>query len=207
MRSIILVHGMGGHPVRSWKCFDEGQTPTPITPTHPSSTRGKRLRKPPPTAQLRRTNSEPLLAKEEGFVSRSRTLLRKVSFKSSSRLRLADFPDQLNEAPRNDVFWPLDFLPQSCPNARIFTWGYHTLVVDKKPLRLQGDIFAHASEFLFELATARAAFGAQARPLVFIAHSTGGIILKEVRISLACHVLLANSCRSFALPTSNATDL
>ncbi|VBB81412.1 Putative protein of unknown function [Podospora comata] len=177
---IILVHGMGGHPVRSWKCFDEGQTSTPITPTHPSSTRGKRLRKPPPTAQLRRTNSEPLLAKEEGFVSRSRTLLRKASFKSSSRIRLADFEDQLNEAPRNDVFWPLDFLPQSCPIARIFTWGYHTLVVDKKPLRLQGDIFAHASEFLFELATARAAFGAQARPLVFVAHSTGGIILKEI---------------------------
>ncbi|KAK4177158.1 hypothetical protein QBC36DRAFT_372366 [Triangularia setosa] len=177
---IVLVHGIGGHPVRSWKCFDEGQTPTPITPTHPSPTRGKRLRKPPPAAQLRRTHSEPLLVKGDGFVGRSRSLLRKSSFKSSSRIRLVDFPDQLIENARNDAYWPLDFLPQSCPNARIFTWGYHTLVVDKKPLRLQGDIFAHASELLLELATTRVAFGTQARPLVFVAHSTGGVMVKEI---------------------------
>ncbi|KAK4203176.1 hypothetical protein QBC40DRAFT_219804 [Triangularia verruculosa] len=177
---IVLVHGLGGHPVRSWRCFDEGQTPTPITPTHPSSTRGKRLKKPPPTAHLRRTNSEPLLREEDGFVGRSRSLLRKASFKSSSRLRLAELPDQLNETLSTDVYWPLDFLPQSCPNARIFTWGYHTLVVDKKPLCLQGDIFAHASEFLLELATTRAALGTQARPLVFVAHSTGGVVVKEI---------------------------
>ncbi|KAK0716708.1 hypothetical protein B0T21DRAFT_65907 [Apiosordaria backusii] len=177
---IVLVHGIGGHPVRSWKCSDEGQSPTPITPTHPSSTRGKRLRKPPPTAQLRRTNSEPLLVKGEGFVGRSLSLLRKASFKSSSRLPLANFPEQLDQNPRNDVYWPLDFLPQSCPNARIFTWGYHTLVVDKKPLRLQGDIFAHASEFLLDLATTRATLGTLARPIVFVAHSTGGIMVKEI---------------------------
>ncbi|KAK0669940.1 hypothetical protein QBC41DRAFT_302068 [Cercophora samala] len=211
---IVLVHGMGGHPVKSWKCFDEGQTPTPITPTHPSSTRGKRLRKPPPAShQLRRTNSEPLLVKGEGFVNRSRSLLRKASFKSSSRLRLADFADQLNEPPRNDVFWPLDFLPQSCPNARIFTWGYHTLVVDKKPLRLQGDIFAHASEFLFELATARAALGAQARPLVFVAHSTGGVIVKEIlrladieRDGPLKDVLLSTSAVVFLASPHRATE-
>jgi hypothetical protein len=114
-------------------------------------------------------------------VNRSKSLLRKFSVKSSSRLRLNDLepPGQATEADV-DVYWPLEFLPASCPGARVFTWGYHTLVADKKPLRLQGDIFAHAEELLVELASTRAALGAQARPIVFIAHSTGGVMVKEV---------------------------
>lgn len=27
-----------------------------------------------------------------------------------------------------DIFWPLDLLPQDCPNARIITWGYDSKV-------------------------------------------------------------------------------
>jgi len=75
-------------------------------------------------------------------------------------------------------------LPATCPTARVFTWGYHTLVVDKKPLRLQNDIFAHAGELLLELAAARSALGTRARPIIFVAHSTGGILLKEVTAPL-----------------------
>ncbi|KAK3994492.1 hypothetical protein QBC44DRAFT_44695 [Cladorrhinum sp. PSN332] len=210
---IILVHGIGGHPVRSWKCFAEGQSPTsPITPTQLSSTRGKRLRKAPPTSELRRTHSEPLLVKDQGLGGRSRSLLRKASFKSSSRLKLADFPDQ-TDAVKPEVYWPLDFLPASCPTARIFTWGYHTLVVDKKPLRLQGDIFAHAHEMLLELAGMRATLGARARPIVFVAHSTGGVVVKEVlRLSEAerdgplKEVLLATSAVIFLGSPHRATE-
>jgi hypothetical protein len=74
----------------------------------------------------------------------------------------------------------LDFLPASCPNVRVFTWGYQTLVVDRKPLRHQGDVLAHAGELLVELAGTRTGLGAAARPIIFIAHSTGGVLVKEV---------------------------
>ncbi|KAK4187864.1 hypothetical protein QBC35DRAFT_219195 [Podospora australis] len=211
---IVLVHGIGGHPVRSWTCRDEGQTPmTPITPTNSSSTRSRRLRKAPPVTQLRRSNSEPLLVKENGLASRSRSLLRKASFKSSSRLRLADFPGPSDESLNTDVYWPLDFLPSSCPNSRIFMWGYHTLVVDQKPLRLQGDIFAHASELLLELASTRVALGTRARPMVFVAHSTGGILVKEAlrladneRDGPLKEVLLSTSAVIFLSCPHRATD-
>lgn len=181
--SLVLVHGIGGHPVRSWKY--QGQTQTPTTPnstTRTSSIRRK-LKKAPPVSTLRRSNSEPLLVKEQGSLGRSRSLLRKGSAKSSSRLKLAtslaELAGQRAEADP-DAYWPLGFLPTSCPNARVFTWGYHTLVVDKKPLRLQGDIFAHAEELLIELASTRASLGARPRPIIFVAHSTGGILVKEV---------------------------
>ncbi|KAK3385210.1 hypothetical protein B0H63DRAFT_510092 [Podospora didyma] len=185
---IVLIHGIGGHPVRSWKC----RGPVRQIPTTPSSTINlaslrKRLRKTPPTTPLRRSNSEPLLVKEHLSTARQRNVLRKNSLKSTSRIRLTDFTEaDKSQRGKPEVFWPVDLLPATCPKVRVFTWGYHTLVVDKKPLSLQNGIFSHAGELLLELAGARANMGEGARPIVFIAHSTGGILLKEaLRLSEA----------------------
>jgi hypothetical protein len=123
-----------------------------------------------------------LVADNQSSSSRATGLIRKNSLKSTSRLKLTDLiePIERKPRPRPETFWPLDLLPTSCPDARIYTWAYHTLAVDKKPLRLQNDIFAHAGELLLELANVRASLGARARPIIFVAHSTGGVLLKEV---------------------------
>ncbi|KAK3305578.1 uncharacterized protein B0T15DRAFT_574885 [Chaetomium strumarium] len=213
---IVLVHGIGGHPVRTWTYRGQDHAPTADKPTgpHPQPGIKRRLTKVPPETRLRRSNSEPVLVRETGPLSRSRTLLgksstkstsrlnldglgertkqsppsrsrsllRKASAKSSTRLALADLAEPASQSagPDVDAFWPLDFLPASCPNVRIFTWGYQTLVADGKPLRHQGDVFAHSEELLVELAGTRAGLGAAARPIIFIAHSTGGVLVKEV---------------------------
>ena len=48
------------------------------------------------------------------------------------------------------------------------------------PVTAQPDIFARVNELIRDLGDLRQSGGVQHRPLIFIAHSLGGIILKEV---------------------------
>ena len=77
-----------------------------------------------------------------------------------------------------EVYWPEELLPVDCPTARILTFGYDSRVSRffSGPAN-QNNVFAHAKDLLFSLNRERAE--AQGRPLIFVAHSLGGIILKE----------------------------
>lgn len=92
------------------------------------------------------------------------------------------------------VYWPLDLLPESCPSARIFTFGYRTLMTEGQLIPGQLDIFARGRELLeaVEEVTRSDARGVR-REVVFVAHSTGGIIVKEVGWCHFPRVLLAFS--------------
>jgi hypothetical protein len=75
------------------------------------------------------------------------------------------------------VFWPGDLLPRVCPYSRIMIYGYDTKVT-KYMLGApnKSSIFSHGKDLLYALARARALN----RPLILIAHSLGGIVVKEV---------------------------
>jgi hypothetical protein len=88
--------------------------------------------------------------------------------------------DQDREISSTDfVYWPRDLLPTDCPKARILTWGYDTNVIKgiAAPTN-KSNIFAHAKDLLYALDRGRP----QGRPLIFVAHSLGGIIVKEVKL-------------------------
>ena len=75
-------------------------------------------------------------------------------------------------APRSQgcVFWPADFLPKDCPTAQILTWGFEC------PPACEAEAFLDkASDLVRDLTT----FRPLGRSLIFIAHSFGGLILKE----------------------------
>jgi len=78
------------------------------------------------------------------------------------------------------VYWPGDLLPSECPRARILTWGYDTVVTKKLSAPSnKNNILSHAKDLLFALARERPI----GRPIILVAHSLGGIVVKEVRLS------------------------
>jgi len=82
-----------------------------------------------------------------------------------------------NSLPGGEVvFWPGDLLKPDFPKARIMTFGYDTKMFGSAAVN-QGDIFSHSKNLLYKLKLKRK--GAQNRDIIFIAHSLGGILVKE----------------------------
>ncbi|OBT84383.1 hypothetical protein VE02_06736 [Pseudogymnoascus sp. 03VT05] len=79
----------------------------------------------------------------------------------------------------SEVFWPLDLLPEDCPDARILTWGYESNISRffAGPAN-QNTILAHARDLLYALESIRR--DCRTRNLIFVTHSLGGIIVQDV---------------------------
>lgn len=78
-----------------------------------------------------------------------------------------------------EVFWPKDLLARAVPQARIVTWGYDVQVERMFSSTSQGTIFHHAQALLSDLFMIRPSISDKEKPLIFIAHSLGGIVVKD----------------------------
>lgn len=170
---------MGGHPLKTWLY-------TPPPPPQPS--------KIPRRARSFRSRDAKVLVKQPSTLLR-RTPSAKAKAKSASNLlpsgEAALPADPKSSAPelsleqgqQAEVYWPLDLLPQSCPSTRILTWGCNAISLGGRMPRAQSDVFGHADDLLAELTLLRDETDTAERPVIFIVHSLGGIILKEVGVS------------------------
>lgn len=75
--------------------------------------------------------------------------------------------------------WLRDFAPEDVPRARIITYGYNTTVVDSESNEGVHDL---ASTLLDRLVSFRRNTETQQRPLCFVCHSLGGVVLKEALV-------------------------
>ncbi|PVF97371.1 TPR-like protein [Serendipita vermifera] len=76
----------------------------------------------------------------------------------------------------NGTMWLRDLLPLDIPNARILTYGYDLDTRSFTSTSIQS-IFRHAEAFVAGLTEVRSEN--RERPIIFLAHSLGGIILKK----------------------------
>ena len=77
------------------------------------------------------------------------------------------------------VYWPCHLLPQTLPNARVFAYGYDTKVRHAMGSPISKNaVYDIALDFLGILEAERRSH--PLRPLLFIAHSLGGIVVKEL---------------------------
>ncbi|OAF56656.2 hypothetical protein VC83_07280 [Pseudogymnoascus destructans] len=137
---IIFVHGLQGHPRKTWTCNS----------TAPNLENSNKTTRISPWGIRKLLSFKHKIGSEDGHEHRT-----------------------------HEVFWPLDLLPGDCSNARILTWGYDSKVSHyfSGPAS-QSNITAHAKNLLAALRICR--LGSQQRSLIFVAHSLGGIIVKDV---------------------------
>ncbi|KAJ5372779.1 hypothetical protein N7517_004785 [Penicillium concentricum] len=74
--------------------------------------------------------------------------------------------------------WPKTLLPQKLQQARILTYGYDAYVVSKSTAS-SNRLSDHAANLLADLTTDRQCCNASSRPLIFVAHSLGGLVCKQ----------------------------
>ena len=81
----------------------------------------------------------------------------------------------------NPVLWLRDLLPLDVPTARIMTFGYDSQVTSARYLT-QRILYSRSQNLLEALDAVRKDPEARQRPIIFLAHSLGGIVLKSALI-------------------------
>lgn len=159
-----MVHGLKGHPYKTWR-FTPSAEKAEKTPAR--SEGGVLELKSSKRLELRNS----LKAWIKGSSSK---ICLDQGATDSPRSTFSGTP-----TAKSSVFWPADLLPQLCKNARILTFGYDTKVTKytSGPTNMSS-IFSHGKDFLYSLARMKV----PGRPLIFVAHSLGGILVKEVAL-------------------------
>ncbi|KAJ5972573.1 uncharacterized protein N7479_002491 [Penicillium vulpinum] len=151
---VVFVHGLQGHPYKTWTFYPS----FPSAPENLSSSEASKKSKIRGLSRLlghTRKRQETLIPAENSNIGQ----------------------DEENGAPISGIFWPRDLLKEDLPQARIMTFGYNTNIQQGYHAVNQGNIFSHARDLLYELEAKRRK--APTRRLIFVAHSLGGILVKE----------------------------
>jgi alpha-beta hydrolase superfamily lysophospholipase len=84
---------------------------------------------------------------------------------------------------KSNVFWPTDLLPDSLKDqhANVHVYGYNADVYSRSHDRSSSDnfLFQHAQTLITHLTTYRKSEGTTRRPIIWVAHSLGGLLLKR----------------------------
>lgn len=87
-------------------------------------------------------------------------------------------PQWSEKKVKKSLYWPTDLLPNDVQNIRILTYGYDSHVTRFfQGAANQTNISDHGRSFLNDLSSQRRT--CRKRPIIFVAHSLGGLIVKE----------------------------
>ena len=87
-------------------------------------------------------------------------------------------------ADGDDVFWPDALLPESIPDARIILFAYNSSVGTNAS---NTSVHSHAQTLLNRLNLIRQEDSEKHRRLVFVAHSMGGLLVKQALVEAGIH--------------------
>ncbi|KAL8296408.1 hypothetical protein RB597_005812 [Gaeumannomyces tritici] len=169
--SVVFVHGFTGHPKNTW---------TWQRAKHRSTEQKKkrgRNEEPPTVRRLK-------IPKLSFGQSPRNTSTATSSIPQYDRTETSDAAGSRNVAKpkgrQEEVYWPANLASQTIPDSRILTYGYDTNIrhLLKGPVS-KNTVPDHAWDLLCSLEKLRRCPNESCRPLLFIAHSLGGIVVKE----------------------------
>ncbi|KAK4249589.1 putative kinesin light chain [Corynascus novoguineensis] len=157
--NIIFVHGLRGHPQYTWEDIRGGG----------SVDRGNKAAG---TVTSRKRNIWKALFKSKPSSSAS----------ISTTTSIAD--DETSEESSNTLFWPDEYLTQDIPEARVWTYGYNVDAIGGLfEANNKNSVSQHGRDFAVRVEREIP----NEDPIIFVAHSLGGIIVKDaIRRSDAC---------------------
>ncbi|CVK92445.1 uncharacterized protein FMAN_07341 [Fusarium mangiferae] len=83
------------------------------------------------------------------------------------------------KSSKSDDIWLRDFLPKDAPNIRVLLYGYDTALSGSLSKQSIGDL---GGALLEQIVAFRARDGTSCRPIIFIGHSLGGLVIKEALV-------------------------
>lgn len=83
------------------------------------------------------------------------------------------------DASHTMTFWPQALLPESIPSARILLFGYNSSILAHASIT---PVHGHANTLLNRLYNKRREDNEKHRPIIFIAHSLGGLLVKQALV-------------------------
>ncbi|KAI1853349.1 hypothetical protein JX266_002055 [Neoarthrinium moseri] len=86
-------------------------------------------------------------------------------------------------AKNSELPWPQTLLPLKVPEARILTYGYDSQPMNIRSMVSNNRIDNHAMNLLTALATHRQEGNSKSRPVIFVAHSMGGLICQDMLVA------------------------
>ncbi|KAH8901406.1 hypothetical protein GQ53DRAFT_851026 [Thozetella sp. PMI_491] len=171
LHSLVFVHGLGGHPQKTFST--DPHSPKASAEPRPSrlSTFGAKLDKavkglvPGKSKKQARVDASSAAEAAGG---------RATAGEPSSVAENTGTADSLgpDASPPKKIFWPLDLVGADFQDVRVMTFGY-----DSSPSHsTQNNLYTLSKNLLSRLAAERES--CPNRPLVFVCHSLGGILTK-----------------------------
>lgn len=126
------------------------------------------------------TTKEPTSRREQAK-ERPRNLLARLKRFLGNTTTQIEPETEISQQTHVDCFWPADFLARDFPNIRVLTYGYDSDISHfcKSPAN-QMTISQRARTLLEALTDQR--FDCSERPIIFVVHSLGGLLVKDVII-------------------------
>jgi len=78
--------------------------------------------------------------------------------------------------------WIRDVLPKSLPGVRAIVYGYNTTLVGSKSFQSMSNI---AQTLISQLKSGGWNIASSSKPIIFLAHSLGGLVLKDAIVQMA----------------------